>query len=229
MHRGCFLETENIGIEKIIKNILANSAIRFLICAGAEPPRHLPGATLLSLFKNGIDDARRIPAAPGMRPLLPNTTHGEAEAFRQQAECVDMIGCADIAVIAAKVEELLARVPIPAISQPRDSRPALSRQSVPRIVAQAPRADRIKLDKAGYFVITIAEVSIIVEHYDYKERLLHVIEGTEARTIYWTFTSGWVTQLDHAAYLGKELARAELSLRHGIEFEQDEGRMNNEL
>ena len=32
------LETENIGIEKIIKNILSNPAIRFLICAGNEPP-----------------------------------------------------------------------------------------------------------------------------------------------------------------------------------------------
>jgi tetrahydromethanopterin S-methyltransferase subunit A len=35
------VETENIGIEKIIKNILSNPAIRFLICAGKEPPKHL--------------------------------------------------------------------------------------------------------------------------------------------------------------------------------------------
>ena len=30
------VETENIGIEKIIKNILSNSAIRYLVCAGQE-------------------------------------------------------------------------------------------------------------------------------------------------------------------------------------------------
>jgi tetrahydromethanopterin S-methyltransferase subunit A len=33
--------------------------------------------------------------------------------------------------------------------------------------------------------------------------------------------NGWVSQLSHAAYLGKELARAELALRLGGEYVQD--------
>jgi tetrahydromethanopterin S-methyltransferase subunit A len=62
----------------------------------------------------------------------------------------------------------------------------------------------------------------VVEHYDYKERLLQVIEGKDARTIYWTLiNNGWITQLDHAAYMGKELARAEFSIKYGVNFEQD--------
>jgi len=52
--------------------------------------------------------------------------------------------------------------------------------------------------------------------------LLRIIEGTTARAIYNTIISnGWVTELSHAAYLGKELVKAELSLQHGIKYIQD--------
>jgi tetrahydromethanopterin S-methyltransferase subunit A len=216
------VETENIGIEKIVKNTLSNPAIRFLICAGNEPPKHLSGATLLALFKNGIDPAKRIPGSPGMRPILPNTTSEEVEAFRRQVNPVDMIGCTDITLIAAKVAELAACVPEIAVVG-FHPRPGLEAQeSVPRVIATAPSPDRIKLDKGGYFVISIDDGAILVEHYDYRERLQHVIEGNDARTIYWTLiNNGWVTKLDHAAYLGKELARAELSIKRSFDFVQD--------
>ena len=80
----------------------------------------------------------------------------------------------------------------------------------------------IKLDKAGYFVINLVEDQLLIEHFDYKERLLRTIEGDNARDLYLTLIeSGWVTRLDHAAYLGKELARAEIALRGGSEFTQD--------
>jgi hypothetical protein len=55
------VETENIGIEKIIKNILSNANIRYLICAGNEPPKHLTGATIMALFENGMDEHHRFP------------------------------------------------------------------------------------------------------------------------------------------------------------------------
>lgn len=215
------VETENIGIEKIIKNVLSNPAIRFFVCAGNEPPKHLTGATCFALFKNGIDAAKRIPGSPGMRPVLPNTTPEEVEAFRRQVEPVDMIGCTAIAAIAAKVEELSARGPESAVlCQPL---PGLEAQkSVPHVVATAPSSDRITLDKGGYFVMHIVAGALVVEHYNYKEQLLRVIEAKEARAIYWTLIhGGWVTTLDHAAYLGKELARAELSITYGFDFVQD--------
>lgn len=215
------VETENIGIEKIIKNVLSNPAIRFLICAGEEPPKHLTGATLVALFRNGVDASRRILGSPGMRPILPNTTPEEVEAFRRQVEPVDMIGCTDVALIGAKVEALYGGVPERTTASPvfpkRDAQ-----ETTPRFVATAPSSDRIKLDKGGYFVIYIEDEAILVEHYDYRERLLHVVEGKEARVIYWMLISnGWVTQLDHAAYLGKELARAEFSIKFGVDYKQD--------
>lgn len=80
------------------------------------------------------------------------------------------------------------------------------------------------MDKAGYFVILLQpdRCVIIVEHYDYENRLLRVIEGKDARSIYSTIVrNGWVTQLSHAAYLGKELARAEASLHDGSKYVQD--------
>lgn len=215
------VETENIGIEKIIKNVLSNPAIRFLICVGKEPPKHLSGATLLALFKNGVDAAKRIPGSPGMRPVLPNTTPEEVEAFRGQVQPVDMIGCTDIASIAARVEALSNRPPERAVAFPIPPR-LDAQETTAHLVATAPSPDRIKLDKGGYFVIYIENEVIVVEHYDYKERLLRVVEGKDARTIYWTLINkGWVTQLDHAAYLGKELAQAEFSIKYGVDFKQD--------
>ena len=100
------VETENIGIEKIIKNILSNPAIRYLVCAGNEPPRHLTGATMMALFENGIDENNKILGSPGMRPVLPNTTADEVLAFRKQVKLVDMIGCTNVPSIHARVVEL---------------------------------------------------------------------------------------------------------------------------
>ena len=92
-----------------------------------------------------------------------------------------------------------------------------------RITSAAPR-EGVKLDPAGYFVILpLVERGLInVEHYAYDHTLLRVLEGETARDIYTTLiNNGWVTELSHAAYLGKELARAELCLRHGTKFVQD--------
>jgi len=216
------VETENIGIEKIIKNILSNSAIRFLVCAGNEPPKHLTGATLIALFENGVDERNKIVGSPGMRPILPNTTRDEVEEFRRRIEPIDMIGCTDIPRIHAKVAELAAGAPVAedvAFTPPAGFD---AQQAVERVAAVPEDPKRIKLDKAGYFVINIEGDSLSVEHYDYKERLLRIIEGEDARSIYLTIVRHeWVSRLDHAAYLGRQLTKAEYSIRHGIPFLQD--------
>ena len=85
-------------------------------------------------------------------------------------------------------------------------------------------SDRVVMDKAGYFVIVpLADKGVItVEHYAYDNILLRTIEGTNARALYLTMIdNGWIGELSHAAYLGKELAKAELSLRHGFKYVQD--------
>ena len=215
------VETENIGIEKIIKNVLSNPAIRFLLCVGNEPPKHLTGATMQALFENGIDADKKIPGSPGMRPMLPNTTVEEVEAFRAQVEPVVMIGCTDVKEIHAKVLELAASAPQTATTE-FQAPASLEDEPVERVTAEGEDPWRIKLDKAGYFVVNIENGVILVEHYSYKEKLLRIIEGTEARSIYLTIVrNGWVSRLDHASYVGKELTKAELSIEHGFKYLQD--------
>ena len=216
------VETENIGIEKIIKNILSNSAIRYLVCAGNEPPKHLTGATMVALFENGVDERNKIVGSPGMRPILPNTSKLEIEEFRRRIEAVDMIGCTDVAAIHAKVKELAANVT--GAAEPQFIEPAAiaPMDSPERVTAVGEDPQRIKLDKAGYFVINIESERFLVEHYDYKDHLLRVIEGADARSIYLTIVRNeWVSRLDHAAYLGRQLTKAEYQLKHGVPFLQD--------
>ncbi len=80
------------------------------------------------------------------------------------------------------------------------------------------------MDPAGYFVIVPLSDKgrITVEHYGYDNTLLRTIEGMTARMLYRKLIDeGWVTELSHAAYLGRELTKAELSLQHGYQYVQD--------
>jgi len=214
------VETENIGIEKVIKNIISNPSIRFLLMVGKESPMHLPGATFKALFENGINEKGKIIGSPGMRPVLPNTTVEEVDRFTDQLELVDMIDCMDVDKISGKISELAARSPgaynAPALQQ------EINHVSIPTVSAVYHDPKKIKLDKAGYFVIYLENSDILVEHYSNKEKLLRVITGDNAREIYLTIVdNGWVSHLDHACYLGKELVGAELSIKHDFEYVQD--------
>ena len=157
-----------------------------------------------------------------MRPILPNTSTEEIKAFRDRIEPVNMIGCTDIAEIHRKVAELAKIAPENVATEFIPPTDLEEREAVEHILAKPTDPKRIKLDKAGYFVINIENDSLLVEHYSYKDQLLRIIEGKDARAIYLTLVrNGWVSALDHAAYIGKELTKAELSIKHGFEFLQD--------
>lgn len=216
------VETENIGIEKIIKNVISNPAIRYLICAGNEPPKHLTGATMIALLRQGVDERNRISGSPGMRPVLPNTSVEEVQAFRRQVQPIDMIGCTDVKMIHEKVVALANAAPVTPVAEFVPPDDLEEREAVERVISEGTPPDRIKLDKAGYFVINIEDGVLLVEHYDYKEILTRIIEGRDARSIYLTLIrNGWISKLDHAAYLGKELTKAELSLKYNFDYLQD--------
>ena len=77
---------------------------------------------------------------------------------------------------------------------------------------------------AGFFIVLPQPQTgiIICEHYENGGRLAHVIEGRQGALIAATIVErGLVTQLDHAAYLGRELQKAEAALSAGIAYEQD--------
>jgi tetrahydromethanopterin S-methyltransferase subunit A len=216
-------ETENIGIDKIIKNTITNRAIRFLVLAGSDPKGHLPGQTIISLLANGVDERMRVIGSNGKRPILRNVTLAEVESFRKQVAVVDMIGCEDVESIAQKIKGLpMTHKTSCGCAECDDTVAAIQITDAPTIEAKEPM--KIQMDKAGYFVVLpqAGNGKIIVEHYGYDDKLLRRIEGKDARSLYWTIIeNNWVTQLSHSAYLGKELTKAELSLKYGFKYVQD--------
>lgn len=209
-------ETENVGIEKVVLNTLANPYLRYLVLAGADPPVHLSGRSLIALAQHGMDSRGNIRRAPGRHPVLRNITSAQVEAFRNRIQVIDMIGSTAVEEISSYMEDLP--------QQPISGSPPLADPiPVPRIQAGKPRQP--KMDPAGYFVILPdRELNVIVvEHYGYDHRLLHTIEGTDPRSLYRTIIDqGWVTELSHAAYLGRELTRARQALDQHREYDQDQ-------
>lgn len=217
-------ETENIGIDKVIKNVISNPALRYLIVAGLEPKGHSAGQTLLALAEKGVDQHGRVIGSKGKRPVLRNVSTEEIKAFREQVQLVDMIGCVDPGEICTRIEGL-ARQSAPECGCSQCGCTEAPIPLSPHSMLIAAESDTaIKMDKAGYFVIVpLVDRGVInVEQYAYNHTLLRVIEGHTARAIYrLVIENGWVTELSHAAYLGKELGKAELSLQNGYKYIQD--------
>ncbi len=98
-------KTENLGVEKIVANVISNSNIRFLLLCGMESKGHLPGNTILALHKNGIDEQGRIIGSCGAIPFIQNLPPEAIARFQQQVELIDCIGLEDI----AEIEEQISR------------------------------------------------------------------------------------------------------------------------
>lgn len=211
------LHTENLGIERIVRNVLANPNIRFLVLCGEDTRQaigHLPGQSLAALCANGTDADGRIVGARGKRPVLKNVTREEIEAFRHQVELVPLVEQSDAARIAKDVESCAARSP-----GPFDGVPAASAVSI--VPAHEPT--QLVLDPAGFLVVYPDRGrGLVLEHYRNDGVLELVIQGATATAVAATaIERGVVSRLDHAAYLGRELARAEESLRTGAPYVQD--------
>lgn len=216
-------ETENIGVDKVIKNIITNPEIRFLVLAGRDPEGHHSGRTLTALWENGVDKDMRVIDSPGKRPVLKNVTREEVEAFKKQVQVIDLIGCEGVKVIASRIGALSERAGATCSCHEcsGEGKP-FEISTVP--VIQARKKGNVQMDRSGYFVVIPRpeKGTILAEHYSYDNQLLRAIEGKDAASIYQTIIeNGWVTQLSHAAYVGKELAKAELSLKLGFKYIQD--------
>ena len=85
------LQTENIGLEKVICNIVSNPNIRYLVICGPESPGHLVGEAILALAKNGLDERKRIIGAGAPTPYLFNIPNEFVERFRNQVTIIDLV------------------------------------------------------------------------------------------------------------------------------------------
>ena len=84
------VQTENIGFEKIICNIVSNPNIRYLILGGPESEGHLTGQALKDLFANGVDTKKRIIKTQSPHPFLFNISMELIDRFRKQISLIDL-------------------------------------------------------------------------------------------------------------------------------------------
>ncbi len=70
-------ETVNIGIDKIAKNVISNSALRYLFVAGNEAAEHFGGSALHALAANGVGNGGRIFGWRATRPVLRDVSAAE--------------------------------------------------------------------------------------------------------------------------------------------------------
>lgn len=105
-------KTENLGIEKVVANIISNPNIRFLIVTGAEVQGHITGQSIKALYENGADaDKKKIIGATGAIPFVENVPLEGVERFQQQLEIVDLIDTEDVGTIQSKINECIEKDP----------------------------------------------------------------------------------------------------------------------
>ena len=212
------LHTENLGIERLVSNVIANPHIRFVVVCGPDSRQaigHLPGQSLVALAQSGIDERQRIIGAKGKRPMLRNLGIAAIEHFRSTREVIDLIGVSDLEAILATVRSCARR-------DPGMAAPFADSRTVEPVSGSIPA--RMISDPAGYFVIfpDRARRLLSLEHYANTGVLTTIIEGRTAAELYMTaINRNLVSRLDHAAYLGRELARAEQALASGEVYVQD--------
>jgi len=211
--------TENLGVEKIIKNTVSNPKIRYIIFSGKESQGHFVGQSVKSLKDNGIDEEKRIIGAKGGMPILKNLHPEEIERFRKQIEVIDMSGETDTVKVLAKVNELFENNP-----GPFEGGSMEIQEEIKESIAGTHTVSEWVKDPQGFFTIRpdTDKSHIVAEHHDNEGKLKGRIFGESAEDIYHHIISNsLISRQDHAAYLGRELAKAEIAMRNSLDYEQD--------
>ena len=212
------VQTENLGVERVLYNVIANPHIRHLVLCGNDSRGavgHLPGQSLLSLARNGIDSNGRIVGAEGRRPYVKNIAADAVAHFRNTVTVHDLIG-------STKIDDILAVTRARAQEKTKQAAPFPLSRSVE--IAQGRLPKKTVPDPKGYFVIYVdrRRMRLAMEHYHNDGTLNLIIEGTSAAELYTpVIEKDLVSRLDHAAYLGRELIKAEKALTSGDLYIQD--------
>ena len=103
-------KTENLGLEKVIANVISNPNIRFILCCGTEVKGHLSGQSFIALHAGGVSGGK-IVGAQGAIPFIENLSDEAIKRFQEQVEIVDIMESEDMGTIKAKINELKAKDP----------------------------------------------------------------------------------------------------------------------
>ncbi len=103
-------KTENLGLEKIVANVVANPNIRFMITCGTEVKGHLSGQCLKALHAGGVEGGK-IVGAKGAIPFIENLDDSAIKRFQEQVELIDIMESEDLGAIKAKIQECVSNDP----------------------------------------------------------------------------------------------------------------------
>ncbi len=84
------VQIPNIGLEKIVCNIVANPNIRYLILSGPESGGHSTGEAIKALLKYGVDEKMRIKNTSASHAFLYNIPADFIDRFRKQLSLIDL-------------------------------------------------------------------------------------------------------------------------------------------
>ncbi len=204
-------------VEKLTRNVEANLSVHCILLAAGDKGRSYPALDALrSLFDDddGISDkARQV--AHGVRGKLKAF---DFAALQKRVSVVDMLDCVEIDKIIAGVIKHGSdgqRPDAGFVVQGHDTT-----LGVQRVIAPTRISHEYQNDKAGKFIIGTDKKFIVVEHYNSKGELLRLIQGASARDLcIMLIRNGWVSRLDHAAFLGRELALAEIAIAKGTPYQ----------
>ena len=212
------LETENLGIDRMLTTLLRSPRIRWLVVCGDEARGRYQGQALEAVFANGVEADGLIRGARSRRAKLRAITPDLVEVVRRQVSLRDLRGSHDVELIQAAVEQCIAQD-----RGPFDEQVELA-DSEPIEVSSRPFRLR-EHDPAGFFVVLVdrAGQRLLVEHYTADGAMAHRIVGPDAESLCGALLE-WqlLSRLDHAAYMGRELAKAETALKLGVPYRQDE-------
>lgn len=213
------LYTANLGIERLVRNIVANPSIRALVLCGHESALFRPAQTLTALVANGTDEHRHVIGALGHLPTLTGISNDTIHAFRQQISVIDLTGETAPDIIRQRIAAIPAANPPATVPPPTGLSPKFTE------LRAGGRRRPFRADDNGYFVIEIdREASqIILRHYTNDNQPAHQIRDARATRIAAAVVdAGLISQLSHASYLAHELTKAEVALRLGHPYEQDQ-------
>jgi tetrahydromethanopterin S-methyltransferase subunit A len=215
--------TANLGITRIVINVTANPAIRFLLICGKDSPLFHPGQSLVALVERGLDADRRIVGAIGYEPVLSTLDPARVAQFRRQVEVVDWAGEEDLQALEEGVGGLVARNP-GRFALGDDAAGMLQAVELFTPIRPGGTREPLQYDLKGYFVITVdrEQEQLVIRHYLPDHAPAHEMRGrTAGSMLLGLLREGLVTQLSHAGYLGEELAKAEAALRFDLRYDQD--------
>lgn len=155
-------KTENIGVEKMIANIISNPNIRFLVLCGTEVTGHVTGGTIEALWRNGIDESKRIKNAPGAIPFVEHLTPEAVERFRSQVQLVSLVNVEDLKVIRKTVEEHVLKDPGAYPAEPL----------IIKIEEAVAKPIAVKIPLAGFVNPVVDGVQQLLEDIKYRVQIL---------------------------------------------------------